>query len=82
MLFVFHALHQPWIHTLESLQHALNQRHGDQALVQYKQLFLELSKRQLADLPTAVAKVLLDEDSSLTHASEIPRVFYKQPGMI
>ncbi len=74
MLFVFHALYQPWIHTLESLQHALNQRHAEQALIQYKQLFLELSKRQLADLPTAVAKVLLDEDSSVANATpDIPQ---------
>ncbi len=77
MLFVFHALHQPWIQTLESLQHALNQRHSDQALVQYKQLFLELSSRQLADLPTAVAKVLLDEDSSLANA--VPEI---SPGLL
>jgi uncharacterized protein len=67
MFFVFDGFHQPWMQALESLPHALNQRNADMALAHYKQLFAELSKAKAFDLATAIASVLLEKDSSLSH---------------
>lgn len=66
MFFVFNALEQPWMQALESLQHALNQRNNEIALNSYKRLFFELSSHDIADLPSALASVLLEQDSRLS----------------
>jgi uncharacterized protein len=66
MFFVFNALNQPWMQALELLHRALEHKNHEAALDVYRQLFRELSSHGLADLETAVAKVLLEEDSSLS----------------
>lgn len=62
--------------TLEALKDALNQRNADVALTSYRRLFLELSKARVSDLPTAIASLLLEKDSSLSHyviQDEVPQ---------
>jgi hypothetical protein len=75
MFFVFDGL-QLWMQTLEALKDALNQRNADVALTSYRRLFLELSKARVSDLPTAIASLLLEKDSSLSHyviQDEVPQ---------